>query len=174
MQKIIRALLFALLPSISFAISCPNNGTIIQLGDSEQAILSACGMPISRHDFKKVINQNETWTYYRHGIGATNIKIKLSFANDSLVNIKTETNNANNGHTIATNSASSTVCGRIIAAGDKPNLVQAACGLPISRKVIEQTTIDVSELLFGNAAGPDVLVFEDGKLVDWRHGFSPQ
>lgn len=164
-------------------MSCPNNGSMIDTGYTVAQIFQACGQPASSRNYQKVINTNETLTYYRDILGA-NVKITLTFSNDKLANINIiDPRNTPNQNCQTTNQygqivntpcapveqnlLSSGVCGLLIQTGNNINYVRSICGTPASQNVISSITTNVKELTY-NGISPNTLVFENGQLVDWK------
>src|SRR3990167_5157360 len=166
-----------------FAMSCPNNGKIISPGYSVDQIIQTCGQPVSTRDYQKTVNTNEVLTYYKDILGA-NVKITLTFSYGKLANINIidprntmnqtcqTTNQA--GETINTpcapveqNLLSSGFCGQMIQTGNNINYVRSVCGMPAAQNVTSSITTSVKEMTY-NGVSPNILVFENSQLVDWK------
>jgi len=166
-----------------YALSCPSNGTPLNLDTSIQEVIQACGQPASTNRYQKTININEQLVYYKNVLGK-NIKVTLTFSYGKLQNINTldtspttQTCQTKNQYgqdisapcnPIEENSMTSGICGPLIQAGNSIDAVRGSCGTPASDTISSTKTINFQELKY-HAQGPDTLVFEDGKLVDWKN-----
>jgi len=166
-----------------YALSCPNNGAPLNTGISIQEAIQACGQPVSSNQSQKTINISEQLVYYKNVLGK-NIKVTLTFSYGKLQNINTydsspttQTCQSTNqlGQTvnapcnpIEENSMTSGICGALIQAGNSIDAVRGTCGTPSSDTVSSTKTITYQELIY-NSQGPNKLIFEDGKLVDWTN-----
>lgn len=175
-----------ILPMHAYALSCPNNGDVLQTGYTLEQVMQHCGKPVSTNNYTTTKNDSEELIYYKNNINSDNIKVTVLVNNDRVANIHIVTNpkqctNATSSNdqssppkTVTTcppteqNVNSSSVCGRLIQIGSGINYVRSACGTPAEQKTLQTTTTQVSELTY-SGAGPNVLVFENGTLTDWKN-----
>jgi hypothetical protein len=149
---------------------CPNNFNSINIGDSLDAVIAACGAPDSKKESKKTPFQPQEWTYYiqQPALGAGMVgTLKTTFAFDAsgkMVNMSV------NG----AGESQSMICDNIttLSLGDTTDKVEKVCGKPVT---ITQTNTamgapkptEVTELLY-NGTPSVTLVFEDGILKERR------
>lgn len=160
-----------LFPLTTFAISCPNNGNILNDGDSISYVLQQCGKPKSRNDYNKIIQSTLQWDYYKSTPGSVNnIKISIYFSENRVSNISVTSNNVichdNICNSPIQNFSSTGLCGNQISVGNTPENIRSACGQPDNEINSTPIIIPMAELRY-DGAGQNTLVFKDGKLVDW-------
>ena len=173
--------LSAIIPTCVFAISCPNNGTMLQEGYTIEKVMQLCGKPVATHNDTVTNNASEEWIYYKTGTNNQNAKITILFTNSRLVNIQilSDVSNCAIAHDtnisrcapIEQNFTSSQICGGIIQAGDNAAFVRNTCGAPSKQTTVQggtpSTNTATSELSY-TGQSPNVLVFENGLLKDWK------
>jgi hypothetical protein len=59
MQKIFIGCIFCWLPITSFALTCPNNATILDYGESIQQVITECGTPQSQKQYSQTIRTTQ-------------------------------------------------------------------------------------------------------------------
>jgi hypothetical protein len=168
------------IPTFAFAISCPNNGTSLATGYTIQKVIQLCGNPVSTSSPSVTNNPSEKWVYYKKGSNNQNAKITILFNNSRLVNIQilsdvsncaiTHDTNISRCAPIEQNFTSSQICGGIIQANDNADFVLKTCGAPSEKVTVQSTNTtaaSVTELSY-TGQSPNILVFENGLLKDWK------
>jgi len=145
-----------------FAMPCPTNSAIIYKGNTLNEVIKQCGEPLSSKKYIKIIDLTEKWEYYKSTANNTNsYKIEIIFKNNVATNIAVTNNNT------FSNVSSTSICGKIINVGDNNKTISTACGQPTTHQILEENSVPIIELIYGHEA-MDTLVFEGGKLVDWK------
>jgi hypothetical protein len=159
-------LLSCLLLSNAWAdLFCPNNFNSINLGDTLNSVLQACGKPDSQKVTKKMPFEPQEWTYYVQSYPGMPGTLKTTVAFDQkgkVINISV--NGAGLSQTQICNNQTN------IQFGDTTDQVEAVCGKPA---VITKTNaamgapkeIVETDLIY-QGTPPVTLVFEDGILKE--------
>jgi hypothetical protein len=150
---------------------CPNNFNSINLGDSIDSVIAACGKPDSKTTNNKKANQPQEWTYYVSAATATNqpgstqpgtMKLTVAFDGDGKA-INISVNGSGMPQTKACPNGE-------IQLGDSLDAVEAACG---KATYVNQTQtaqgatvpeIEMVDLVY-NGSPSVTLHFENGKLT---------
>jgi hypothetical protein len=173
-----------ILPISVFAMSCPDNGSVIITGEKIDEVLQSCGNPVSKKEFSREIPVSQKWKYFKPSLSYANANTEVSFyiANDQVSNINLKDNgqvceaipDSNNNITTDCNQEevnvnSSNICGGIISVGDNVAKVLNICGAPIAKKILNARYVPTVELIYkGSRLSPNTLIFENGMLSDWR------
>lgn len=179
-MKILSLLLFVTLtiPATCLAVtfSCPGNGNFIETGASISKVISICGKPVSSREYTKTISKTEEWTYFKPQSTGTNEKITLLFVNDRLANINLYNSNTycnpllmpsgSQCPQVSIDVRTTSECGYLLSVGSAKNAALQICGQPAVQKVLNNTSVDVTEFKY-QGAGRNTLVFKDGLLADW-------
>lgn len=162
-MRYLLAILCVFVPMMTFAISCPNNGSLIDNASLDQA-LKKCGQPTSRKDYTKSLS--ETWTYYiPDSTTQRNAKVIILFNSGVIANIGV-TDVDSQG--IEKNVVTCNLCNAPISVGNNFTYVQSACGDPSQKKSSQENIEQVTELTYGDSLSPNTLVFVNRNLVDWK------
>jgi hypothetical protein len=71
-------LLWLLMPAAASAMSCPNNSSIIEKGDSIQEVVNRCGEPLGLNNYAHTVPVKNEWAYrdgdviYKHAVTSFN------------------------------------------------------------------------------------------------------
>jgi hypothetical protein len=166
-------------------LPCPNGNGILYKGDAIDEVIKQCGEPASRHSNKRILYTFQDWTYYiAHRYDAGFSEVVVSFKNGIVSNIHvndhywppicrrtyfqyaqaiTVQTNCDGAYTIGTTA----LCGSVFGIGDNTARVAAICGPPAARSELGSYTFEVTELNY-EGDDPQTIVFENGKLTDWR------
>ena len=165
-----------------FALTCPNNGAILDTNYTFAQVVQLCGMPAATKTYQKIASLGEEWTYYKHGFG-TNTQTTVTFKSGKLenINIVDAASHANLNCRVANQLAQSApcpastqtlsasgICGLMIQTGNNQDYVRSACGNPAQITVTTGAAAEIKELKY-NGVGRTVLAFENDKLVDWKY-----
>jgi hypothetical protein len=164
MKKILILLITNFLFTNAWAdMFCPNNFNSINIGDSLETVLAACGKPDNKTTTKAKPTQPQEWVYFiaaSPGMPGT-LRTTIAFdANGQVVNMSV------NGAGVT----QTQICGnQTIRFGDSQDTIQKACGKP---EYVNQTSgskdakeIETTELQY-NSTPPVTLTFKDGKLQE--------
>lgn len=143
---------------------CPKGFNFINIGDSLETVIKACGKPDMKKTYKKQPFQAQEWVYYiasYPGMPGT-LKTTVAFDDSGKV-INLSVNGAGLSETQICNN-------QTIQFGNTTAQVEAACGKPA---YITQTSaangapkpIEVTELQY-NASPTVTLIFENGKMTE--------
>lgn len=155
MSKLAWTLCLALVvPNISFALLCPKNFNVIQIGDSIDVVKAKCGKPDT--EFKKEVEKQgpQEWTYFLKQTVATGtsyestgtLKMTIAFdKNDKAINLNV------NGIGVG----ESTVCGQPIQLDNSREQIKKACGKPA---MITKAESDDDSTMGATEPGKDVVV----------------
>jgi hypothetical protein len=178
MRKLFIWNMFLWFPITSFALSCPNNATILDYGESIQQVIAECGAPQSQKKYSQsvqttqplvdpsgddvtealsVSDQNQSFSivtrdgrhYKQH---CTTIMVGDNYTKSDCINSGVDRR-------------SPLICEQITVAGDSTTSTVFPCGNPPPVTVLE--TMTVTEFTY-NALSPNTLVFENEKLFDWK------
>jgi Protein of unknown function (DUF2845) len=164
-MKSILLLFLLLLPGICSAFFCPNNFNQINIGDSIDQVLKACGTPNNRTERKVEAEGPQEWNYFVQQnvyFDALNqaqgtLKTSVTFdASGKAINISV------NGIGVG----ASAICGGNIQLGDTRDTIKQACGTPTF--INKQTTgnepppTKIVELTYSSTK----LIFENGRLKE--------
>lgn len=187
MKSLLRFSLLFCAANPAFAFFCPTNFSQIELGNSVQQVIQACGTPTTQNTVIKSVYRSQEWVYYvkTSPFSQNTSKLNVVLLNDQVVNI-TITENAQNCQpmfpgdssdpktkvvcipttTQETKSIGSTnACGPMIRLGSTADQVQAACGQAafVNHGQQADAQITYTELFYRGT--PDVsLIFENGVL----------
>lgn len=150
------------IPVLTFALSCPNNGRILDTGYSLQRVLEYCGQPLNEKRYMRTTNLVEEWTYYKSGMNNSNIRVKILMRNNNVSNISVLENG------VEQNLQSSGICGVMLQTGEGSNRVISVCGYPVTKQVLENSQVEKIELTYPGV-GYRVLVLTDGVLTSWAY-----
>lgn len=143
---------------------CPNNFNSVNVGDSLEAVMTACGKPDSKSSNNKKAAQPQEWGYYIANDPSKPGTMKLTIAFDAdgkAINISVNGSGMPQTQLCANGQ---------IALGDNQDAVQAACGKPtfvnqtLEAQKAEVPETEVIEITY-NASPAVTFVFENGKLV---------
>lgn len=156
-------LLILLMSSCVFALSCPNNGRVLQVKDSIEEVFERCGSGISTKHYSKSIIVSSKWNYYiTNQSNHTNTKLTIWFDHGQVANISVVMSGRNEQ-----NLRSIRICRMPIQIGNTMNYVQSVCGNPLSQKILQSVTTEITEVKYGGIS-PDTLVLENGYLTGWK------
>lgn len=179
-------LLFLLLMSKTFALPCPNGGGILYRGDSIEEVIKECGEPTSRRNTSQIMSSSQQSLYYiPHQYDTGYSELAIYYNNDRVSNMRVfdhfplylcqniavqvgqmTTIQTSCGDT-AYNTAYTTLCGWAIGIGDSLQRVEFICGPP-SSKSLQNNTIETTELTYSGGTRPQTIIFQNGRLLDWR------
>jgi hypothetical protein len=145
---------------------CPSNFNAINMGDTLDAVVKACGKPDSKKTTKQEAPQPQEWIYYlatNPGMPGT-MKVSIAFdASEKAINISV--NGSGMTQTQICNGAG-------IQVGDNQAAITKACGKPAYVSVSEPPAgtpkvkaTEITELKYGSSPAV-TLVFTDGKLTE--------
>ena len=163
------------LPTLSFAMACPGNGSIIDTHNTPEQITKICGQPTNQKTYQNTVATKLEMQFLVPNVYGTNNKVTLLFNNDQMINADVlssgpcpgaDPNNAGICQN-ETNTPSVSMCGVIIGARFTSAQVIAACGAPVKQTTLETHTDDVLEYQY-DASKPNTLVFVNGVLSDWK------
>lgn len=160
-MKYLILLINLMLAANALALSCPNNGSVLNTGSLEE-VLQRCGKPQQKLEYTKKFDVVEEWHYYR-AAGNQNTKLAVAFTHDRVVNIHI-TDSASNEQNL-TNTG---LCGNFIGVGNSKAQVQAACGIPAAKVETQNRKVQVTELKYGGSEHNNTFIYEDGKFVELK------
>lgn len=148
---------------------CPKNFNSINIGDSLDTVIKACGKPDAKKTSKKQPFQAQEWVYYiasYPGMQGT-LKTTVAFDNSGKV-VNISVNGAGLSETQICNVQGNNPT---IQFGDTTDKIEAACGKPA---YINQTSAangapkptEITELQYNASPTTVTLVFENGKLTE--------
>lgn len=161
------------LPTVGFAFFCPTNFNQIELGNTNDQVIQACGKPDKVTERKDPPKVPQEWTYFIPQTVATasntaaqgTLKTSVTFdASGKAINISV------NGIGVG----NSTICGgNMIQLGDTLDSIKTNCGTPsfINKQEIDVATgrappeNTVTEFTY-NTNPPITLVFTNGQLTE--------
>jgi hypothetical protein len=151
----------------SFALFCPTNFSLINMGDSLETVEKTCGKPASQTTTTSDKNVPQEWTYYETESVYTNVgtpaegtlRMVVAFVNNQAINISV------NGIGVG----STAICQGTIALGSASETVLAACGKPSFVNKQQPSELTPSQIIkttvFNyNSNPPMKLIFINGKL----------
>lgn len=176
---------------ISFAMFCPSNFSSIDIGNTLEQVTQICGQPSSKKTNQKSNILSAEWVYYvkTSDNSQATAKMTIVFQDNKVVNITQTDNNALSPECAAIaqtginelnlacqstqvtrNVASSSSCNSLIKIGDTSEMIQSACGKPVTVQNQQQDTQNATEIteLTYDGPPPVTLVFENGILKDRR------
>jgi hypothetical protein len=187
---------FTLLLSVNaFAMFCPKDLKLINVGDSIEDVKKQCGAPDSETNYPKTVLVPQEWDYFKKALptDTVNSKIAVNIKDNQIINITLTTSSRKKllcAEAIATNNqdaiqancintaeeqinvSDTTICGKIIQVGDSTDDLQAACGKPdfINHSELNDKTeaTIMTDLKYLTPTGAVTLVFEAGKLVQQK------
>lgn len=185
MKFSLRFLIF-LVPTLLFALPCPNGNGILYKGDSIQEVLKECGEPLERHATKSEVYSLQEWIYdLPHAYDSGESQVDIIFENDLVSKIhitdiyplffcqsgalqvgQLTTIQTSCGNWVYDTSYTS-LCGIGFGVGASTQFVESACGEPASHNYLQNQTIETTELIYGGDH-PQTIVFQNGKLTDWQ------
>ena len=158
-----------LIPSMSFAMFCPGNFNLINIGDSIDRVAQACGKPDSQETKNVSPNVPQQWDFYvplSVGTGTAyqqqgTMKLTVVFDKDGKA-INISVNGTGVGNT--------PICGNMIQLGQTQDQIKAACGTPgfvnkqeptdASGKPVQDKVVTYTY----NSNPPVTMTFENGIL----------
>lgn len=165
-MKISKLLFITLLcySSQNYALFCPTNFNMIEIGDSMETVIAQCGKPAKETKSEIKPNEPQEWIYFGKMDPSDEGTIKTSIAmlDDKVANMSI------NGISVT----ETEICGGNIHVGSSAKDVEAACGKPTysdnltkgdgknPEKAIERVELEYS------STPAQTLVFEDGKLKE--------
>jgi hypothetical protein len=166
------ALPLILTPALSFAFFCPTNFTQINLGNTMEEVIAACGKPDTQDTKEKKPEGPQEWNYMVPQTVSANymatptqgtLRTQMTFdSSGKAINISV------NGIGVGATS----ICGKPITLGDNRDTVKAACGDPVfvnkgsaSTTSAQEQVIKVTTFIY-NTNPPAKLIFENGKLTE--------
>lgn len=156
-------LLSLLAPAFAFSLSCPSNGSPLKDHDSIQEVVERCGQAISSYSYTNTTIISSEWEYYITNLyNNTNTKLKILFDRGQIANISIIMSGENEQ-----NVKSSGICRMLIQVGNNMSYVQSVCGNPMSKKTLQTTSTQITELKY-NGISPNTLIFENGNLTNWK------
>jgi hypothetical protein len=172
LKKVGAFLCLMIVPTLSFAFFCPTNFNQINIGDSTDTVVKACGKPDKEETKDAETDGPQEWSYFipqtvalsANQQGQGTLKTTIAFDKDGkAINISV------NGLGVG----ASSICGPTsIKLGDTRDSIKAACGQPSS--INKQNSPDAISTVVPpkkittytyNSNPPQKLTFEDGKLV---------
>ena len=170
-----------------FCPTCPNGGGILYKGDSIDEVIKQCGEPTSKHIKVTTLLTVKQWVYtINHAYDRGYSRLVVVFKNDQVSTITIYEHydwyschqtaiQLGTGITVQTscgdfnyNTLSTNICGAPFGVGDSINIVQSICGDPADQTILQNnTTEETDELVYGGN-NPQTIVFQDGKLTDFR------
>jgi len=143
---------------------CPSNFNSINVGDSIDSVIAACGKPDSQVSNKEKAPQPQEWSYYIATTPGQPGTMKLTIAFDA-------TGTAINISVNGSGMPQTQICnGNQIQLGDNTKAVEAACGK--AAYVNQAPTADTGPepateitVMTYKGSPPVTLTFENGKLV---------
>lgn len=144
-----------------FALFCPNNFNIINIGDSIDKVKQQCGDPAEETSKQVKAPTPQQWDYYlQPQANFASMKASIVFRDDKVINISI------NGAGIS----KSNICNKPVQTGDTMKQVKEACGDPYF--ITESSPAsdaappkEMTEWLY-NSTPATTLVFENGALID--------
>ena len=168
-KKIFLVTLLSLNPVFAYALTCPTNFSIINIGDSLESVKQACGKPDAEKTKEEPKPTPQEWTYYTSQTispgtsyqTSGTLKTTITFdKDDKAINISV------NGIGVG----QSTICGTPIQLSSTRQEVKAACGDPsfINKQGGDSAggqsdNITITECTY-NSNPPVTLIFTSGKL----------
>lgn len=177
-----------LLSSSLFAMPCPNGRGIMYKGDSLEEVLKQCGPPTSKKTTKQTLLLQEQWIYnlaHAYDPGSTQLVVTFnnSYVSGILINERysgplifcrqfavqpglfttVQTSCGNTSY----NTPSTNVCGPAFGIGATQAYVASACGTPANKTVLQDNFTESTELFYGGSSR-QTIIFQNGKLIDWR------
>jgi hypothetical protein len=144
---------------------CPNNFNSVNLGDSPDAVLTACGKPDSKTSNNRKAAQPQEWGYYIATDPNKPGTMKLTIAFDAdgkAINISVNGSGMPQTQLCANGQ---------IELGDAQDAIQAACGKPtfvnqtLEAQKAEVPETEIVEFTYSSSSPPVTFVFENGKLT---------
>lgn len=187
-MKSITILSLVLFPTLLFALPCPDGRGILYKGDSIESVLKQCGEPLTKKTQTRTLFTSQQWIYYRgHQFDDGYSQLVITFINDkvSAIRINDYYNNwfyycrkfpiqigvLTTIETTCGNSSYSAsytnLCRLGFGIGESSQIVYSVCGQPASQTNLQSHTEQTTELIYGGAS-QQTIVFENGKLVDWK------
>jgi hypothetical protein len=156
-------------------------------GDTIESIIKECGQPSSRSSHILSTNTVEEWIYFTsHPYDPGYSQYIIDFTNNSITRIhvneyytlyQCRTTLITGGSGSITSQFScgdnfydtgyTNFCGMGFGIGDSMQTVLAECGPPASKQTLQSQVQERTELIYGTDR-PTTLIFDNGKLVDWR------
>ncbi len=185
--KVLAALsvtIFPLTTAIAQSVYCPQHSMYIDIGMTEEQVLTACGEPLSKEQSKtpvmqKVPVQQLIYTTLNQGgvypglnsafynqwslpSGSTGVSLQVDIVNEKVKGVKINGSSTN---------AMSVCGGQSVQVGDDANKVYTACGSPsmvnntyINVPIMSNSKPSVWIYQFSQYQSPMTLTFVDGKL----------
>jgi hypothetical protein len=145
-----------LLSARVFALPCATTGKITYRDESIEKVLSDCGAPLEKKSYTKEIITAQRLVFYKN-IAGQNQKLSITLNNNQVSNIEVGKDNV----------SSTNICGTAIKVNDDMQSVISSCGNPNYTKTLNSIRIEVIEMKYSTIS-PQIWVFENGKLVDWK------
>lgn len=173
--------------NLSFALPCPNGKGILYKGDSIEEVLKQCGEPNNKHSVTTTLYSLKRLIYYRphpYNVGGHSQLIIL-FKNNKVSNIHI------NEHytyymcrqsavqvglvtTVQTScgdwdyyAAATNLCGSVFSINDSLEQVLSLCGKPAEQSDLATNNLVQTEFTYKGST-PQTIIFQNGKLVDWK------
>jgi hypothetical protein len=160
----------------AFALMCPGNFNQINMGDTLESVLAACGKPDGQTSTENTEDGPQEWNYYVSVNPAftqnvsqnttASLKTTVAFDKGKVVNMSV------NGVGVS----NTAICGATIQNGDTMDTVKSACGKPafINRGTGSQSGTEdpnakktkTTVLTYMSAGNSVTLTFENGVLTD--------
>lgn len=167
MRNVYLSMLMLAYSATSFAMFCPTNLNLINLGDTSQQVEAQCGKPNSIKTHDQEPNVPQEWNYYLSvspGNPGGTLKVTFSFANNKIINMSA------NGIGVG----ATAICNGVNLQLNSSTMqdVKSACGEPA---FISQPNpalnknpapkIKIEEWAYTATSTPATLVFTNGKLT---------
>jgi hypothetical protein len=178
MQKYFVAYIFLWFPITSFALTCPNNATILDYGESIQQVITECGTPKSQKQYLRTVRTIQPLVdptgddvsqaysvsdqHQSFSIVTRNGRPYKQHCTSIMVGDNYTTSNCTNS---GVDIQSPFICEQITRTGDATTSTVYPCGNPPPVTVLENIT--VTEFTY-DASSPDTLIFENAKLSGWK------
>lgn len=186
MSRIFLFLMMIMISMNLFALACPNGQGILYKGDSIEEVIKQCGEPTNKRTITNNIYSLQKWIYVKnYSFNQGFLQMELFFTNNRVSRIHMTDRNYNVvcrsgvvqvGVFITTQQSCgdwiydltyTNYCGPVFGIGDTTETVGAMCGKPWDYQDLQSKVSEQTELFYGGSQ-PQIIVFQDGKLVDWK------
>lgn len=178
-------LLLYVISIVTFAMPCPGGGGILYKGDSIEDVLKQCGEPSTKKTNTITLNASQEWTYNKpHLYDQGYSQMILSFNNDAVTRIhvidhypyRVCRQSAVQVGAVMTfqtscgdwvyDTVNTNLCGAVFGIGATKQFIQTHCGQPVTQNDTS-SSIETTELIY-DGSSPQTIVFQNGKLTEWK------